>query len=79
VEAVLSSTPVEKPQYSSLRRVLIDKLVAQLESNAEWVEAYRATGEIILPRSFEDGGDFQGPIREVRMSISGSVTFVHRA
>ncbi|KAG1877859.1 trafficking protein particle complex subunit 10 [Suillus subalutaceus] len=64
VEAVLSSMPVEKPQYGSLRRMLIDKLVAQLESNAEWIEAYRATGEITLPRSFEDGGDFQGPIRE---------------
>ncbi|KAG2116743.1 uncharacterized protein F5147DRAFT_743305 [Suillus discolor] len=64
VETVLSSMPVEKPQYGSLRRMLIDKLVAQLESNAEWVEAYRATGEIILPRSFEDDGDFQGPILE---------------
>lgn len=64
VETVLSSMPVEKPQYGSLRRMLIDKLVAQLESDAEWVEAYRATGEIILPRSFEDDGDFQGPILE---------------
>ncbi|KAG1827035.1 trafficking protein particle complex subunit 10 [Suillus subaureus] len=64
VEVVLSSMPVEEPQYVSLRRMLIDKLVAQLESNAEWIEAYRATGEIVLPRSFEDGGDFQGPIRE---------------
>ncbi|KAG2367519.1 trafficking protein particle complex subunit 10 [Suillus spraguei] len=64
VEAVLLSMPVEKLQYGSLRRTLIDKVVAQLESNAEWVEAYRCTGEIILPRSFEDGGDFQGPIRE---------------
>ncbi|KAG1768331.1 trafficking protein particle complex subunit 10 [Suillus occidentalis] len=64
VEAVLSSMPVEKPQYNSLRRMLIDKLVVQLESDAEWVEAYRATGEIILPRSFEAGGDFQEPIQE---------------
>lgn len=64
VEAVLLSMPVEKLQYGSLRRTLIDKVVAQLESNAEWVETYRCTGEIILPRSFENGGDFQGPIRE---------------
>lgn len=64
VEAVLSSMPIEKPQYGSLRRMLIDKLVAQLESDAEWVETYRATGEIILPRSFEAGGDFQEPIQE---------------
>lgn len=79
VESVLSSMPVEKPQYGSLRRMLIDKLVAQLESDAEWVEAYRATGEIILPRSFEDEGDFQGPILEVRLSISGSVALAHHA
>jgi hypothetical protein len=59
--------------------MLIDKLVAQLESDAEWVETYRATGEIILPRSFEAGGDFQEPIQEVRLSISGCVTFVHHA
>ncbi|KAG1756516.1 trafficking protein particle complex subunit 10 [Suillus paluster] len=72
VEAVLSSMSDEKPQYSSLRRILIDKLVAHLESDAEWVETYRATGEIVLPRSFEDGGDFQGPIREVRLSIPRS-------
>ncbi|KAG0705896.1 trafficking protein particle complex subunit 10 [Suillus ampliporus] len=64
VEAALSSMSVEKLQYCSLRRTLIDKLVAHLESNAEWVETYRATGEIILPRSFEDDGDFQGPVRE---------------
>ncbi|KAG2157362.1 trafficking protein particle complex subunit 10 [Suillus clintonianus] len=64
VEAVLLSMSVEKLQYSSLRRSLIDNLVAHLESDAEWVETYRATGEIILPRSFEDGSDFQEPIRE---------------
>ncbi|KAG1754504.1 trafficking protein particle complex subunit 10 [Suillus lakei] len=64
VDAVLSNMPVEKPQYGSLRRMLFEKLVAQLESDAEWVETYKATGEIVLPRSFEDGGDFQEPIRE---------------
>jgi hypothetical protein len=36
---------------------------------------YRATGEILLPASFDDGGEFQGPIREVSASIPGFVAF----
>jgi len=64
VEDVLSSVSGEKPQYCSIRRALIDKLISHLESNAEWVETYRATGEIVLPDSFDDGGDFHGPIRQ---------------
>ncbi|OJA10941.1 hypothetical protein AZE42_04658 [Rhizopogon vesiculosus] len=64
VEAVLSSISGEKPQYCSVRRALVDKLISHLESNAEWVETYRATGEIVLPDSFDDGGDFRGPIRQ---------------
>lgn len=73
VEAALSSISGEKPQYCAVRRMLIDKLISHLESNAEWVERYRATGEILLPDSFDDGEDLQGPIHEVRLSIPGSV------
>ena len=79
VENILSNISGEKPQYCSVRRTLIDKLISHLESNAEWVETYRATGEILLPGSFDDGSDFHSPIREVRLSISGSVVLVHQA
>lgn len=79
VEDILSNISSEKPRYCSVRRTLIDKLISYLESNAEWVETYRATGEILLPGSFDDDGDFHSPIREVRLSISGSVALVHRA
>ncbi|KAG1740808.1 uncharacterized protein EDB91DRAFT_1281560 [Suillus paluster] len=55
-DSLTSSVALTATSYS--------ELVAHLESDAEWVETYRATGEIVLPHSFEDGGDFQGPIRE---------------
>lgn len=60
----------EMPSVEPYRRELVDKLVQALESEAGWVQLYGITGELIVPGTTEEDGDFGAALirlKEVRV------------
>ncbi|OBZ75937.1 Trafficking protein particle complex subunit 10 [Grifola frondosa] len=63
VAEVLEEYPVLEPH----RNALVDKLVQALERDANWVELYDVTGELVVPGANEDGelGEALSKVKQV--------------
>lgn len=70
IEKAVETLISESPSLDESRRTLVSKLVEALELDADWVELYGLSGELIVPGDIEIMGQLEEPLERLRQVIS---------